>query len=123
MLFRSKRLLPDGKGWEAGKEPDKEQSKKRAYEILKKSGIATSVADQPHGAMVAPGYAGCGEPCKCGGSPSKHILGLACDITKTNLPFLEQKLKAAGAGTIDTYLKQFGLKRPMPSEPWHIEAT
>jgi hypothetical protein len=113
----------DGKGWVAGTEPDRDMTTRRAYEILRKAGIATSEASSPHGAMVAPGYAGCVNPCRCGGSPSKHLAGLACDITKPPLPHLDAKLKAVNAGTIDDNLKQFGLKRPMPKEPWHIEAT
>ena len=97
-------------------------SKKQAYQILKSAGIATSTADRPHGAMVAPGYEGCGEPCKCGGHPSRHTAGLACDLDKQALKLLETKLLQTSAGTLslDQYLKTFGLVRPMPSEPWHV---
>ncbi len=113
----------DGKGWTEGKEPDKTESKERALEILTEGGIATSDKSRPHGAMVAPGYKGCGVPCKCGGNPSRHTAGLASDVDRQALKQLEKKLEQAGAGTLDAYLKTFGLKRPMPSEPWHIEAT
>jgi hypothetical protein len=41
---------------------------------------------------------------------------------------LKVKLTAAKAGTIDDYLKKFGLLRPLLNHPtspeaWHIEAT
>lgn len=113
----------DGKAWAAGKEPDEAKTRARALEILKTAGIATSVAAKPNGAMVASGYAGCGEPCRCGGNPSKHIAGLAVDLRKAQLPFLEKALREAKAGSLDNYLKKFGLARPMTSEPWHVEAT
>jgi hypothetical protein len=118
---------PDGNGWVAGRIPDRTMSKKRAFAILQSNGIATSEANKPHGAMVAPGYQRCGEPCACGGNQSKHIARKACDLNKHDYPKLEQKLLAERAGSLDDYLKKFGLKRPMMvgknAEPWHIEAT
>ena len=113
----------NGLAWTEGHEPDKAMSKKQAYSILDDAGIATSTADRPHGAMVAPGYEGCGEPCCCGGHPSRHTAGLACDLDKQALKSLETKLSHAKAGSLDNYLKAFGLKRPMDSEPWHVEPT
>jgi len=113
----------DGLAWTAGHVPDKVVSRKQAYSILQDAGIATSTADRPNGAMVAPGYEGCGEPCCCGGHPSRHTAGLACDLDKQALKLLETKLLQAKAGSLDSYLKAFGLKRPMDSEPWHVEST
>jgi hypothetical protein len=114
-----------GNDWAAGKQPDEAKTRQRAFEILKSAGIATADdrPNEPHSAMVAPGYQGCAEPCKCGGSRSKHIAGAASDLGKTQLDQLKQKLQQAGAGSLDAYLKRFGLHRPMKSEPWHVEAT
>jgi hypothetical protein len=117
--------VKQGTDWLPGKKPDKAKSRLRAYEILKSAGIATADnrPNDPHSAMVAPGYQGCGEPCKCGGNRSKHIAGAASDLGKPQLDQLNQKLQQAGAGSLDNYLKKFGLHRPMSSEPWHVEAT
>ena len=71
----------------------------------------------------SPGFWGCAEPCKCGGNRSKHISGVASDLGKPQLEQLKQKLQQAGKGSLDNYLKRFGLHRPMSSEPWHVEAT
>jgi hypothetical protein len=116
--------VKDGDDWAPGKRPDEAKSRQRAFEILKKAGIGTAEGrpDRPHGAMVAPGYDGCAEPCKCGGRRSRHISGVANDLGRSQLKELEAKLKAAGAGSLDDYLKRFGLHRPMTSEPWHVEA-
>jgi hypothetical protein len=117
--------VKQGNGWAPGKGPDKTKTRQRAYEILKSAGIATADdrPNDPHSAMVAPGYQGCAEPCKCGGNRSKHIAGAASDLGKPQLEQLKQKLQQAGAGSLDNYLKKFGLHRPMTSEPWHVEAT
>jgi hypothetical protein len=113
----------DAKAWVSDHQPEKTMSKKQAYQILVDAGIATSTASRPHGAMVAPGYEGCGEPCKCGGHPSRHTVGMAVDLNKAALKLLENKLTQANAGSLDDYLAEFGLHRPMDSEPWHVEAT
>lgn len=110
----------DGKSWVVGQAPDETATRKRAYEILEEANIASSTTDRPHGAMVAPGYKGCGEPCKCGGGPSKHIAGLACDVSTQGLQLLQQKL-ATAKSDLDSYLERFGLRRPMKDEPWHLE--
>lgn len=117
--------VKQGNAWAAGKAPDKTKTRERAYAILKAAGIGTAKnrSTEPHSAMVAPGYQGCAEPCRCGGSRSKHIAGAASDLGKTQLEQLRVKLQQANAGTLDAYLKTFGLHRPMSSEPWHIEAT
>jgi hypothetical protein len=117
--------MKQGNDWVPGKRPDKEKTRQRAFEILKSAGIATADnrPNDPHSAMVAPGYKGCAEPCKCGGSRSKHIAGAASDLGKPQLEQLKQKLQQAGAGSLDSYLKRFGLHRPMSSETWHVEAT
>jgi hypothetical protein len=117
--------VKQGNGWATGREPDKEKTRQRAYEILKSAGVATAKdrPNEPHSAMVAPGYQGCAEPCKCGGNRSNHIAGAASDLGQPQLELLKQKLQQAGAGSLDDYLKRFGLHRPMSSEPWHVEAT
>ena len=117
---------PDGKDWTV--KPDKAKSREQAYRVLESAKIATSDKKEPHGAMVAPGYNGCGEPCKCGGHASKHTAGMACDINRQDLEALERVLRQKNAGTVDAYLREFGLHRPMMlgqknDEPWHIEAT
>jgi len=117
--------VKNGNAWAAGKEPDKDKSRAQAYAILKAAGIGTpkTPGAKAHSAMVAPGYTGCAEPCKCGGKRSNHISGAASDLGKAQMLQLQNKLIQAKAGTIDNYLKSFGLKRPMKSEPWHVEAT
>jgi hypothetical protein len=113
-----------GRSWSPGKQPDKTKSRQRAYEVLQAAGIAKAKdRSEAHSAMVAPGYQGCAEPCKCGGSRSNHIAGAASDLGQPELDQLKQKLQQANAGSLDNYLKKFGLHRPMNSEPWHVEAT
>jgi hypothetical protein len=114
-----------GEGWAPGHLPDEEWTRKQALAILRNAGVGTAKdrPREPNSAMVAPGYEGCAEPCRCGGARSKHIAGLASDLGSADLGKLEQKLKQADAGPLDAYLKRFGLHRPMSSEPWHVEAT
>ncbi len=115
----------EGDGWAGGKGPDKDRTRQRALEILKAAGIAKAKnrPNDAHSAMVAPGYQGCASPCKCGGNRSNHIAGAASDLGQAQLDTLKQKLHEKGAGTLDQYLKRFGLHRPMASEPWHVEAA
>ncbi len=117
--------VKQGTVWSPTAAPDKDKTIARAKEILKSAGVATPKdrPSDPNSAMVAPGYTGCAEPCRCGGTRSNHIAGAAADLGRTELTQLESKLQAAGAGTLDNYLKSFGLHRPMSSEPWHVEAT
>jgi hypothetical protein len=113
-----------GSAWAKGKAPDEAQTRKRAKELVTADGVGP--ADNRGSAMVAPGVAGCGEPCKCGLGRSKHIAGAAADLS--NLATLKLKLSTAKpAQTLDGYLKKFGLHRPLlnakPKEEWHVEAT
>ena len=69
----------------------------------------------------------CGEPCRCTAGRSNHLDGVAADFNTTDLATLNQKLIKAKAGSIDDYLKKFGLHRPLLNHPaspeaWHIEA-
>jgi hypothetical protein len=113
-----------GKAWAKGKEPDEAQTRKRATAIVTADGVGP--ANNRGSAMVAPGIAGCGEPCKCGLGRSKHISGAAADLS--NLATLKTKLaNAKPPQTLDGYLKMFGLHRPLlnarPKEEWHVEVT
>lgn len=79
-------------------------------------------------AMVAAGLLPCGEPCRCGASRSKHLDGVAADLDSNDLDVLATKLAAKKAGSLDDYLKKFGLHRPLLNHPtspekWHIEAV
>jgi len=114
----------DGKKWKAGQEPDQEATKKNVKSIQTKGGIGDSGK-----AMVSSGIApNCtGEPCKCKAGRSKHLSNLAADLNTQDLKSLSAKLKAAKAGSIDDYLKKFGLWRnlkdhPKSPEEWHVEA-
>lgn len=112
-----------GLTWTKGFEPEQAATEKRAKELLVAAGIGSSGQ-----AMVSAGLKPCGEPCKCGAGRSKHLDGVAADFNTTDMAILTQKLTAAKAGSIDEYLKKFGLHRPLLNhpespEPWHIEAT
>jgi len=77
--------------------------------------------------MVSAGLKPCGEPCKCGAGRSKHLDGVAADLKTVGLNQLTASLVKAKAGTVDDYLKKYGLHRPFLNhakspEPWHIEA-
>jgi hypothetical protein len=115
----------NGQAWEAGFAPDETQTRKRAFAILTEMGVATADnrIGEPHSAMVAPGFQGCKQPCLCGGNRSKHIDGVAIDLSpkialSTTMP---QKFLPTGAESFNKYLKKFGLTRPMSSESWHVE--
>ncbi|HRI70743.1 MAG TPA: M15 family metallopeptidase, partial [Polyangium sp.] len=110
----------DGKSWITS--PDETATRRRAYNILANSGIGTALGGPPHSAMVAPGYQGCAPPCSCGGNRSNHIAGMAVDLSTEGMLLLQSKLKPNTVVAVDAYLTTFGLKRPMPSEPWHVEA-
>jgi len=78
--------------------------------------------------MVSSGLKPCGEPCKCKAGRSKHLNNLAADLNTGNLATLKAKLKTAKAGSLDNYLKKYGLHRPLLNHPtspekWHIEAN
>jgi hypothetical protein len=110
-----------GGGW--SKPPDKERSKARALAVLASYGVATDgkKPEDGHNNMVAPGIQGCGEPCRCGGNKSRHLSGEAADLNKADLAKLTEQLQKKNAGTLNGYLAQFGLHRPMSSETHHVE--
>ena len=125
-LLRTKAgLVPDrdGAGWKKEFEPDKNKTEERAKQLLKDEGVGNDGQ-----AMVSSGLKPCGEPCGCGAGRSKHLDDLAADLDSTDLELVEKKLTAAKAGTLDDYLKKFGLNRPLLNHPespekWHVEAT
>jgi hypothetical protein len=54
--------------------------------------------------------------------------GVAADLNTSDMMAVTQKLTASRDGTLDDYLKKFGLHRPLlyhseSPEPWHIEST
>lgn len=123
-LRTEKNLAPVKLGltWKSGFEPDQAATEKHIKSMLVSAGIGNSGK-----AMVSSGLKPCGEPCKCGAGRSKHLDGVAADLNSGHLASLTTKLTAAKAGTLDEYLKKFGLHRPLlkhPSSPekWHIEA-
>jgi hypothetical protein len=112
-----------GTTWAAGFEPDRDATEKQAKSLLQTAGIGNQGK-----AMISSGLHPCGEPCRCHAGRSKHLADSAADLNMHDMAKLESKLKAAKAGTIDDYLKTFGLYRPLlhhPSSPerWHVEAT
>jgi len=114
--------VKDGTKWKTGHEPDETTTKKQVKLLQTNAGIGKSGT-----AMVAPGLRPCGEPCKCGAKRSKHLSGLAADLDMPKLKSLTTKLKTAKAGSLDDYLKKFGLHRPLlnhaiSKEPWHVES-
>ena len=111
-----------GNTWKAGSEPDKDATEKQAKKLLSDSGVGNSGQ-----AMVSAGLKPCGEPCKCGAGRSKHLDEEAADLNSSDLGTLTTKLTQAKAGDIDSYLKMFGLHRPLINHPespeqWHVEA-
>jgi hypothetical protein len=109
--------------WKKGYEPDQAATEENARAILKTGKIGNGGK-----AMVSAGLALCGEPCRCGAGRSKHLDGLAADLDTNDLTTLSAKLAAKKAGTLDDYLKSFGLHRPLLNHPtspekWHVEAT
>jgi hypothetical protein len=114
--------LKFGNAWKQGGEPDKAATESRAKALLSDAGIGDNGK-----AMVAAGTKPCGEPCRCGAGRSKHLDNLAADLNSGDLDMLTGKMTAAKAGDIDSYLKSFGLNRPLVNHPtspekWHVEA-
>ncbi len=115
--------IKQGSKWKVGFEPDQAATEKQAKFLQTSAGIGNNGK-----AMVSSGLKPCGEPCKCGAGRSKHLDGVAADLNSGHLTQLKTKLTVAKAGTLDEYLKKFGLHRPLlnhPSSPekWHVEAT
>lgn len=111
-----------GNAWKAGHEPDKAATEENALAIQRTGKIGNNGK-----AMVAAGLAPCGEPCRCGAARSKHLDGVAADLNTNDLAMLAAKLASKKAGSVDSYLKQYGLQRPLLNHPtspesWHIEA-
>ena len=111
-----------GVTWKKGFEPDQVATEKHIKAMLISAGIGNGGK-----AMVSSGLKPCGEPCKCGAGRSKHLDGIAADLNSGHLASLTTKLTTAKAGSLDDYMKKFGLHRPLlnhPSSPekWHIEA-
>jgi len=114
--------MKQGTAWKKGFEPDQTATEKHVKSLLVSAGIGNAGK-----AMVSSGLKPCGEPCKCGAGRSKHLDGVAADLNSGNLASLTTKLTAKKAGSLDDYLKKFGLHRPLlnhPSSPekWHVEA-
>jgi len=113
--------MKSGKKWKAGQEPDEKATIKQCKALQTAAGIGSSGK-----AMVSAGLKPCGEPCKCGAGRSKHLSDQAADLKK--LDSLESALKKAKAGSLDDYLKKFGLHRPLKNhsespEKWHVESV
>jgi len=123
-LRTKKNTIPvkQGLAWKTGFEPDQAATEKHVKAMLISAGIGNGGK-----AMVSSGLKPCGEPCKCGAGRSKHLDGVAADLHSGHLTTLSTKLTTAKAGSLDDYLKKFGLHRPLlnhPSSPekWHVEA-
>ncbi len=111
-----------GNAWKTGFEPDEEATIKHVKLLQTKAGIGNGGK-----AMVSAGLKPCGQPCKCGAGRSKHLDGIAADLKTVGLNQLTIALRKGKAGTLDDYLKKFGLYRPLLNharspEPWHVEA-
>lgn len=111
-----------GANWKKGFEPNQAATEQHVRTILVSAGIGNGGK-----AMVSSGLKPCGEPCKCKAGRSKHLDGVASDLNSGHLATLTTKLTTAKAGTLDDYMKAFGLHRPLlnhPSSPekWHVEA-
>lgn len=102
--------------------PDETKTRARAFEVLKSYGTGTA-EDRPgdaHSGMVAPGYDGCREPCMCGNKKSKHVRGVAADLS--NMTELRAKLVPPTNASVDTLLANYRLHRPIvDKEEWHVE--
>jgi hypothetical protein len=124
-ILRTKAGTPaakSGAAWAKNGEPDRAATEKRAKELLTAAGVGGGGQ-----AMVSAGLKPCGEPCRCTAGRSNHLDGVAADFNTTDLATLSQKLIKAKAGSVDDYLKNFGLHRPLLNhatspEAWHIEA-
>lgn len=103
-------------------EPVEDKTRARALEVLKSYGTGTA-KDRPGDAnsgMVAPGYDGCREPCMCGNKKSKHVRGVAADLS--NMTALRAKLVPPTNASVDTLLANYRLHRPIvDKEEWHVE--
>jgi len=114
--------VKDGTAWKKDYEPDKAKTEERAKALLKAEGVGNNGE-----AMVSSGLKPCGEPCCCGAGRSKHLEESAADLNSTDLGILKTKLQTANAGSLDDYLKKFGLNRPLVNhatspEEWHVES-
>ncbi len=121
------RKTPDGRQWVNA--PQAANTRARAQALLAQWGIGTprdrnGVPIGPaNSAKVAPGVAGCVEPCRCGGGRSNHVAGMAADLDRNSLDLLRQRLTPPTDASLAALLLQFGLHRPVGDEPWHVEAT
>lgn len=117
------KLGPSGE-WLTTDAPEKEKTLANAKAMLTSAGIGNSGQ-----AMVASGLSPCAEPCGCGAGRSNHLEDLASDLKSTALVELVAalgKLPKEKQLSLDDYLKQFGLHRPLKDhkespEPWHVE--
>lgn len=115
--------IKNGNAWKTGSEPDKAATEKHVKSLLTKAGIGNGGK-----AMVSSGLKPCGEPCKCAASRSKHLDGVASDLHSSDLTSLSARLLTNKAGSLDDYMKKFGLHRPLLNHPtspekWHVEAN
>jgi hypothetical protein len=120
----SQRQTVNGRSaWIAGHEPDKHATVRRMKQFLEHAHVSS---------MAAPGKDGCGEPCLCGGHASKHITGLACDVSGMDMLGHQILSREKGFRTpdeaVDHFLARYGLWRPLDRlqgkarEAWHLEA-
>ena len=102
--------------------PDEAKTRARALEVLKTYGTGTAEdrPGDPNSGMVAPGYDGCREPCMCGNKKSKHVRGVAADLS--GMTALRAKLVPPTNASVDTLLANYRLHRPIvDKEEWHVE--
>lgn len=114
--------IKSGNAWKTGHEPDRAATEDNARAIQRGGKIGNNGK-----AMVAAGLSPCGEPCKCGAGRSRHLDGAAADLEPSDLASLIAKLAAKKAGSLDDFLKKYGLHRPLLNHPtsaemWHVEA-
>jgi hypothetical protein len=128
---RNAKPIKAGKVWKAGFEPDPEKSRTYMRKILEAHvgarRLKNKKRDRKGTAMVSAGIKPCGEPCACRVGRSRHVSGAAADVSVAALSALDKTLRKRKAGTIDQYLRRFGLYRPLlkakrSPEPWHLEA-
>lgn len=102
--------------------PDEAKTRARALQVLKDYGTGTAKdrPSDPNSGMVAPGYNGCREPCMCGNGRSKHVRGVAADLS--GMTALRSKLSPPTNASVDSILKNYKLHRPIvDKEEWHVE--
>jgi hypothetical protein len=110
-----------GKRWVV--EPDKSASTRAMADYLCGHHVSS---------MAAPGVDKCGEPCQCGGYASKHVTGMACDLSGLqNLGNMirasEPRKYASSDDAVDQFLHGYHLWRPLAhlkgkaQELWHVE--